>query len=281
MPTLLDHPTPLYGHPSFAALSSPGSVPTFLRWGNDGKLEVTDQIITVPARIAGLVIAFFVIRWLLHKTIRRFARRPRNGAVAGVLAKSARGSQFVEQTLLSERRAQRAETIASLLCSAVTIMLTSVLVVMVLAELGFDVLPVVASASIIGVALGFGAQTLVKDFLAGVFMIFEDQYAVGDLVDMEKATGVVEAVGLRVTQLRGEDGTTWYVRNGEVLRVGNLTTRDPDAPPSSTTGVGSAAEAADGLVPIETPSDAPATESRSTPDSAAPHRGVGGHERES
>ena len=109
-------------------------------------------------------------------------------------------------------------------------MLTAILVVMVLAELGFNILPVVASASIIGVVLGFGAQTLVKDFLAGVFMIFEDQYGVGDLVDMEKATGVVEAVGLRVTRLRGEDGTTWYVRNGEVLRVGNLTTRDPDAP---------------------------------------------------
>jgi moderate conductance mechanosensitive channel len=115
----------------------------------------------------------------------------------------------------------------------------------VLAELGFNILPVVASASIIGVALGFGAQTLVKDFLAGIFMIFEDQYGVGDLVDMEKATGVVEAVGLRVTRLRGEDGTTWYVRNGEVLRVGNLTTRDPDAPASSSTGVGSAAEAAE------------------------------------
>ena len=103
-----------------------------------------------------------------------------------------------------------------------TIVLTAVLVVMVLAELGFNVLPVIASASIIGVVLGFGAQTLVKDFLAGVFMIFEDQYGVGDLIDMEKATGVVVAVGLRITTLRGEDGTTWYVRNGEVLRVGNL-----------------------------------------------------------
>jgi moderate conductance mechanosensitive channel len=121
----------------------------------------------------------------------------------------------------------------------------------------------------------------VKDFLAGIFMIFEDQYGVGDLVDMEKATGVVEAVGLRVTQLRGEDGTTWYVRNGEVLRLGNLTTRDPEAPPSSTTGVGSAAEAADGLVQVETPSETPATESSSTADPAAQRHSAGGHERES
>src|SRR5215207_951696 len=229
MPILFSYPLSLLSHSTF---SVPESFPTFFRRGNDGKLEVTDQIIVVPARIFGLIVAFFLIRWILHKAIRRFARRTGNGAVAGVLAKSKRGQEFVEQTLLSERRTQRAETIASLLCSAVTIVLTAVLVVMVLAELGFNILPVVASASIIGVALGFGAQTLVKDFLAGVFMIFEDQYGVGDLVDMEKATGVVEAVGLRVTRLRAEDGTTWYVRNGEVLRLGNFSTRDLSAAPT-------------------------------------------------
>jgi small conductance mechanosensitive channel len=269
MPILLSYPVSLLSHPLF---SVPDTFPTFFRRGNDGKLEVTDQIITVPARVLGLILAFFIVRWVLHKAIRRFARRTGNGAVAGVLAKSKRGQEFVEQTLMSDRRAQRAETIASLLCSTVTIILTAILVVMVLAELGFNILPVVASASIIGVALGFGAQTLVKDFLAGIFMIFEDQYAVGDLIDMENATGVVEAVGLRVTQLRGEDGTTWYVRNGEVLRVGNLTTRDPDAPATSTTGVGSAAEAADGLAPLDTPAEDRAA--RPTP----AHHPSGGHE---
>ncbi|MEV0794544.1 mechanosensitive ion channel domain-containing protein [Kribbella sp. NPDC050459] len=221
-------------------MSLPDTFPTFFRMGNDGKLEVTDQVVVVPARIAGLIIGFFVLRWLLHKIIRRFARRTGNGAVAGVLSKSKLGQGFVESTLASERRTQRAETIASLLCSAITLVLSAVLVVMVLAELGFNILPVIASASIIGVALGFGAQTLVKDFLAGVFMIFEDQYGVGDLIDMEKATGVVVAVGLRITTLRGEDGTTWYVRNGEVLRVGNLTTRDPNS--TLTSGVGSGTE---------------------------------------
>jgi len=237
MPILTSYLVSLVSHPLF---SVPDSFPTFFRTGSDGKLEMTDQIIVVPARIAGLIIGFFVLRWVLHKVIRRFARRTGNGAVAGVLSKSKRGQEFVENTLANERRAQRAETIASLLTSAVTIVLTAVLVVMVLAELGFNILPVIASASIIGVALGFGAQTLVKDFLAGVFMIFEDQYGVGDLIDMEKATGVVVAVGLRITTLRGEDGTTWYVRNGEVLRVGNLTTRDPNS--NSSSGVGSATE---------------------------------------
>ncbi|WP_238155370.1 mechanosensitive ion channel family protein [Kribbella soli] len=221
-------------------LSLPDAFPTFFRTGNDGKLEVTDQVVVVPARIAGLILGFFVLRWVLHKVIRKFARRTGNGAVAGVLSKSRIGQDFVENTLASERRAQRAQTIGSLLSSIVTIVLAAVLVVMVLAELGFNIMPVIASASIIGVALGFGAQTLVKDFLAGVFMIFEDQYGVGDLIDMEKATGVVVAVGLRITTLRGEDGTTWYVRNGEVLRVGNLTTRDPNSAADS--GVGSGTE---------------------------------------
>ena len=70
-------------------------------------------------------------------------------------------------------------------------------------------------------ALGFGAQSLVKDFLSGIFMIFEDQYGVGDVIDAGEATGTVEAVGLRVTRLRDINGTVWYVRNGEILRVGN------------------------------------------------------------
>ncbi|GAA1507756.1 mechanosensitive ion channel family protein [Kribbella lupini] len=267
MPILLSYPVSLLSHP---LLSLPEQFPTFFRRGNDGKLEVTDQIVMVPARIAGLIVAFFVLRWLLHKAIRRFARRTGNGAVAGVLAKSKRGQEFVENTLANERRAQRAETIASLLCSAVTIVLTAVTVVMVLAELGFNILPVVASASIIGVALGFGAQTLVKDFLAGIFMIFEDQYGVGDLIDMEKATGVVEAVGLRVTRLRGEDGTIWYVRNGEVLRIGNLTNRDPDGGPS---GVGSAAEKEEEQHLTEPPAEQPSTPQ----EPAAASRPGGGH----
>jgi small conductance mechanosensitive channel len=97
---------------------------------------------------------------------------------------------------------------------------------------------------------------------------------------MEKATGVVEAVGLRVTRLRGEDGTTWYVRNGEVLRVGNLTTRDPEAPATSTTGVGSAAEAADGVTHLETPSsDETVTRTETRPLPEPPARATtGGHE---
>ena len=95
-------------------------------------------------------------------------------------------------------------------------------ITMMLAELGYDIAPIIASAGILGVALGFGAQSLVKDFLSGIFMIFEDQYGVGDVVDLGEASGTVEAVSLRVTRLRDVNGTVWYVRNGEILRVGNM-----------------------------------------------------------
>jgi len=91
----------------------------------------------------------------------------------------------------------------------------------VLAEFGVDLAPILASAGIIGVAVGFGAQNLVKDFLSGMFMLLEDQYGVGDIVDVGQASGTVETVGLRITTLRDGNGTLWYVRNGEILRVGN------------------------------------------------------------
>ena len=123
---------------------------------------------------------------------------------------------------MSTRRVQRAQTMGSLLKSIVTGVVVAVVGTMMLSELGVDIAPIVASAGIIGVALGFGAQTLVKDFLSGIFMIFEDQYGVGDVVDLGEASGTVEAVSLRVTRLRDVNGTVWYVRNGEILRVGNM-----------------------------------------------------------
>ena len=95
--------------------------------------------------------------------------------------------------------------------------------IMVLDELGLDLAPILTGAGIAGVAIGFGAQSLVKDFLSGMFMILEDQYGVGDYIDAGPALGTVEEVGLRTTRLRDSNGVIWYVRNGEILRVGNLT----------------------------------------------------------
>jgi len=125
--------------------------------------------------------------------------------------------------LATARRAQRARTIDSVLRSSATILIGSTVVFMVLAALGVNIAPFIASAGIIGVALGFGAQSLVKDFLTGTFMLLEDQYGVGDVVDVGPANGTVEAVTLRVTKIRDADGTLWYVPNGSMLRVGNKT----------------------------------------------------------
>lgn len=135
--------------------------------------------------------------------------------VGGVLAKA--------NPLASARRAQRARTLGSVLRSTATIVVGGIAFFLVLGELGVNLAPFIASAGVIGVALGFGAQSLVKDFLTGLFMLLEDQYGVGDVVDVGPATGTVEAVTLRITKIRDADGTLWYVPNGTMLRVGNKT----------------------------------------------------------
>jgi small conductance mechanosensitive channel len=97
----------------------------------------------------------------------------------------------------------------------------SIALLMILGELGIQLAPLLASAGIVGLAIGFGAQTLVKDMIAGLFMLLEDQYGVGDIVDLGEASGTVEAVGLRTTSIRDGMGVLWHIRNGEVVRVGN------------------------------------------------------------
>jgi small conductance mechanosensitive channel len=97
----------------------------------------------------------------------------------------------------------------------------AIAVMMILGELGLNLGPILASAGIAGIAIGFGAQNLVKDFVAGLFMLLEDQYGVGDVVDVGEVSGTVEAVGLRITTIRDAQGVLWYVRNGEIVKVGN------------------------------------------------------------
>ncbi|TVT18939.1 mechanosensitive ion channel [Amycolatopsis acidiphila] len=125
----------------------------------------------------------------------------------------------------SARRAQRARTVGSLLRSVASFVIYGVAFVLVLSKLGINIAPILASAGVVGVAVGFGAQNLIKDFLSGIFMMLEDQYGVGDVVDLGDATGTVEMVGLRITTVRDVNGTVWYVRNGTISAVGNSTQR--------------------------------------------------------
>lgn len=119
------------------------------------------------------------------------------------------------------RQKERARTIGGVLAATLKSVVWVVATGMILGEFGFNLGPLIASAGILGVALGLGAQTLVRDILSGIFMLIEDQYGVGDSVDVLDIQGVVEKVGLRVTTVRDKDGTLWYLRNGEILKVGN------------------------------------------------------------
>ena len=124
---------------------------------------------------------------------------------------------------MSLRSEQRIEALASVLRSVMSFTIMAVAAVMILGELGVELGPLIAGAGIIGVALGFGSQSLVRDFLSGIFILVEDQFGIGDIVNLDGATsGTVEAVSLRTTRLRAVDGTVWHVPNGEIRRVGNM-----------------------------------------------------------
>ena len=184
--------------------------------------DLVGWLLDVPGRALLIVLIAVVLRWLAHRFINRLTGRAAKGAVPGILAQSKAGVFLADlRNGSSERRRQRAETMGSLLRSIASGVIWSIAFVMVLGVFGLPIAPLLTGAGVAGVALGFGAQTLVKDFLSGIFMILEDQYGVGDAVDVGEAVGTVEAVGLRVTRLRDVNGTVWYVRNGEILRVGN------------------------------------------------------------
>ena len=121
----------------------------------------------------------------------------------------------------AKRQSERARTTGSVLTSILKAAVWIIAIAMILGELGFNLGPVIASAGVIGVAIGLGAQTLVRDILSGIFMLIEDQYGVGDQITTLEIEGVVEKVGLRITTIRDKKGVLWYVRNGEILVIGN------------------------------------------------------------
>ncbi|MFF2845713.1 mechanosensitive ion channel family protein [Streptomyces sp. NPDC058001] len=166
------------------------------------------------------VLLILAIAVVLRVVIRR--------AITKLIDRMNRTVQAVDGTALGgllvnvERRRQRSQAIGSVLRSVASFLIMGTAALMVLGTFQINLAPLLASAGVAGVAIGFGARNLVTDFLSGVFMILEDQYGVGDTIDAGVAEGEVIEVGLRVTKLRGENGEIWYVRNGEVKRIGNL-----------------------------------------------------------
>lgn len=196
--------------------------------------EHSHWIIEVPIRIVVIILVALILKVVLNRFIDRLVR-PVRGEVPRILRpfkERAEGSALLN-SVVSARRNQRAATIGTVLKSVVTLTILLIAVLLILSELEVSLAPFLAGTSIVGVALGFGAQNLVKDFLAGMFIMLEDQFGVGDVIvadqtsGTQNTTGVVEVVGLRTTRLRGEDGVVYYLRNGELIRIGNRSQGSP------------------------------------------------------
>ncbi|MBV8949490.1 MAG: mechanosensitive ion channel family protein [Actinobacteria bacterium] len=188
---------------------------------NRGAAEVADAL-SKPVRI----LVILAVAWLLVRLVRRLIRRAfrRVGEADDRISALRRrsGLSWLDTgPVPNARRVQRADTVGALVSSIVGVAIWAMAVVSVLDVLGVALGPIIAGAGIVGVAIGFGSQSLVKDFLTGIFMLIEDQYGVGDVIDAGVASGTVEGVSLRTTRLRDVEGVVWHVPNGTIARVGN------------------------------------------------------------
>ncbi len=175
---------------------------------SDRTQAVIDWFSGAPLRVISVLLIAIISQSLGHRTIDR--------AVAKLASADIKPGPGVVA-----RQAERARTIGTVLTSTLNAFIWVIAFGMILGEFGFDLGPVIASAGIIGVAIGLGAQSLVKDVLSGIFMLVEDQYGVGDQVKVGEVEGVVEKVGLRITTVRDSGGVLWFLRNGEILVIGN------------------------------------------------------------
>ncbi|KJK12452.1 mechanosensitive ion channel protein MscS [Terrabacter sp. 28] len=184
---------------------------------------VGDWLVGTPLLIITVVAVGLLARFLLHRLINRVVTTATSRRAERIASLPGAGRALQAVGVANVRHVQRTQTMGALLKSITTFVVGGITALTVLSLVGIPLGPMLASASVGGVALAFGAQSLVKDFLSGVFMIVEDQYGVGDVIDTGEVVGTVENVSLRVTQLRDADGMTWYVRNGEIIRIGNKT----------------------------------------------------------
>jgi moderate conductance mechanosensitive channel len=171
------------------------------------------QPLSVVLRIIFVLLIAVLVRIAAHRLINKITSR---AAQAG-----GNGKSDAAHMLLGERRRQRSRALGSILLNAASVLIFGIAAVTIAGDLGLNLAPVLASAGVLGLAIGFGSQSLVRDFLSGIFMLLEDQYGVGDVINAGDATGTVEAVSLRVTRLRDVNGVVWHVRNGTINRIGN------------------------------------------------------------
>jgi len=205
---------------------------------NEGLADAAQYLVR-PAK----VVLIFLVAWIINRVVRRLIDRTVDQIIEAHDEKAAKAAatepeeepqgrmealrelatkRALRSSEQAERGRQRAQTLGTVLRSVAALVIYTIAAFMALAEFGVNLGPLIASAGIIGIAFGFGAQSLVKDFLSGIFMLVEDQYGVGDIVDVGDTAGVVEEVKLRITKIRDVKGTLWHVPNGEIRRVANM-----------------------------------------------------------
>lgn len=204
---------------------------SFCRWvytttgNNEALAGVADWFVDRPLKVLLVILVAFVANRLVKRAINRAVPRMVNPSEPAVERLERLGidvPNMLARSVKDPRREARSASITAALTSTVSVVIWVIALLMVFGVIGIQLGPLIAGAGIAGVALGFGAQSLVKDTIAGLFMLVEDQYGIGDVVDLGEAVGVVEEVALRTTVLRGVDGTVWHVPNGVVQRVGNM-----------------------------------------------------------
>jgi small-conductance mechanosensitive channel len=171
-------------------------------------------ILTILLTIGIAVLARYILIKITNRVIRNI--------VDGVDKKTRKAERTGKPANLSPRAKKRAKTMGTVLNNTITWTIVIITLIIILQELGVSVVAIAASAGVATAVIGFGAQNVIKDILNGLFLVFEDQFGVGDEVDLGLATGTVEDVGVRITKIRDKDGVLWFVRNGEIVRVGNL-----------------------------------------------------------
>jgi small-conductance mechanosensitive channel len=206
-------------------------------WSNNESLaKASAWVVDRPLRIALILVVAYLLNRLVRRAIKRTVERmladreqrlstwrstheeETDGEETDPGGRRRRALAMAQAT---EQSKQRAQTLGSVMRSTATIVIYTLALLMTLAQLDVDLGPLVASAGVAGIALGFGAQSIVKDFLSGFFMLVEDQYGVGDIIDVGDAAGVVEAISLRITKIRDINGSLWFVPHGQVARVSN------------------------------------------------------------
>jgi small conductance mechanosensitive channel len=190
---------------------------------NKDLASVVGWAVDRPLKIIIIFIAAFIVSRVMKRAVKHFGEKLTDDKKSRALEqiKKVKAGKLLIDEQQEERNKARTETLTSVLSSGANLVVWTVAVLMMLGEIGINLGPLIAGAGIVGVAVGFGAQSIVKDFLSGMFMLVEDQYGVGDSIDVGLVSGTVERVTLRTTILRDGDGSIWYIPNGEIARVGN------------------------------------------------------------